>query len=546
VSGGLFNDSTTSSDEDEDMQAPIEIRSRQRKIGISPGRSSSSSSSASTRSQGMTYRPSFLHIPSHASKGKQRPQHVTIAPIAPTMLKTGMENALFVGFDNDDEDGFLDSSAFVSERDGLVSDTGDESVDLVYVPPAGSHYPTGPSLSRQQSSSSLMDLNNTNFDVNGGQQVYRHREAFGSVQKPSKPPTPYYEPVASPSYDDSAQAVDDSDDYFGSVDAGEEYTENSAARSGRTKKRGRRFSAGAGTALRPEVREDDSDGYGNTVIRSHPTSGARSKRARTPSPEDDATDHQPSSSSITRSVSSPVNIPRASSSSAISSAPSSSFLSPPEVSTRTRGRSATRGSVSDRERSSSRGTVGTGTSSPLGSISPEGSSTGIGYGHSHVSIYGVNGRRIVGPDGPASIMQAVIPSPVPEESEEEKARSRQPTPANSPVRPLPGSHMKARDEAPSQISYSTSSGSSASSSSSSSQTAVPTSSKSSGAMSKSRSAPISPPPKGRTSFSESRYNAVAKPTSPTSPTLPELNGSIAERTTDAVSSTRSFLNSMWH
>lgn len=409
--------SNSDSDDDEDDDEVLEIRTSSIRQRASLGRSSSSSSSSgSSRSpsaggakrynasapvssnHGFRYGPALLRTPSVEK------EHMTILPIAPTILKTkGVGN----GVEPDDDYEFP-----ISARDGGFYGAGtDVPVHLVYVPPLGSNY--------------CMDSS----DLQTGADVYRHREAYFSVgtgrgmntSAPSVAPKPstgqekefYQTPLATSTVGDGAEQ--DAYDYFEGPDLGMAFADR-RMHSQRTQ--------------RQEVRNDDvvkvggpsmvkfaeggaasvsarSSGTPQVVVKGvngalqedRERSRSRSRsRSRTPSPGEFST---PSNTSIPP-ASLAVAVPRVASSHSIDQLPtssnSSSLLSPPDVApsrgrsstpiseNQSRGRSATRNSsFSDRERSSSRGT-----SSPIGSISPEGSAVGIAIG----SAYGVyaNGR----------------------------------------------------------------------------------------------------------------------------------------------------------
>jgi len=412
------SNSDSDDDDDEDDDEVLEIRTTSIRQRASPGRSSSSSSSSgSSRSpsaggakrynasthtsttRGFRYGPALLRTPSVEK------EHVTILPIAPTILKTkGVGNG--EGADDDYE-------YPISARDGGFYGAGTNvPVHLVYVPPLGSNY--------------CMDSS----DLQTGADVYRHREAYFSVgtgrgmnaSAPSvgaKPSTGqekvfYHTPLAtSPTVGDGAE--EDAYDYFEGPDMGiafadrrthSQRTEGLELRNDDVAKVGGpnmvKFAEGGAASVSAR-----SSGTPQVVIkgvngalqegRERSRSRSRSK-SRTPSPGEFST---PSNATIPP-ASPAVAVPRVASSHLIDQLPtssnSSSLLSPPDVApsrgrsstplseNQPRGRSATRNSsFSDRERSSSRGT-----SSPIGSISPEGSAVGIAIG----SAYGVyaNGR----------------------------------------------------------------------------------------------------------------------------------------------------------
>lgn len=411
------SNSDSDDDDDEDDDEVLEIRTSSIRQRASPGRSSSSSSSSgSSRSpsaggakrynastpisstRGFRYGPALLRTPSVEK------EHMTILPIAPTILKTkGVGN----GVEADD-----DYEYPISARDGGFYGAGtDVPVHLVYVPPLGSNY--------------CMDSS----DLQTGADVYRHREAYFSVgtgrgmnaSVPSvgaKPTTGqekvfYQTPLATSTVRDGAE--EDAYDYFEGPDLGMAFadrrthlqrTERQEMRNDDVAKVGGpgmvKFAQGGAASV--SARSSGAPqvvvkGVNGVVQEGRERSRSRSRsRSRTPSPGEFST---PSNTTIPP-ASPAVAVPRVSSSHSIDQPPtssnSSSLLSPPDVApsrgrsstpvseNQSRGRSATRNSsFSDRERSSSRGT-----SSPIGSISPEGSAVGIAIG----SAYGVyaNGR----------------------------------------------------------------------------------------------------------------------------------------------------------
>ena len=419
----LDSNSLSDSDEEEDDEV-LEIRSTPTTFRPRPnsGRSeSSSSSSGSSRSRNS--------VPLTSSKRRHTSQHIrydssvirtpssekeliTIAPIAPTILKTkGVGNGS--GAEDDDYDYPLTKTNDAGKWYGTGADV---PVHLVYVPPIGGDY--------------RMD----GMNIDGSPDVYQHREAYFSVG--SDTPNGNHVPSAGPASpaDTRAQgkvflgvpaatslADDDDDayDYFSGPDLGDAFTEHKQH----------------SYANRREMRDDDSSPKEGAKVVEYAEGGAASvvggrssgkpqvvvdrakgaledgggrersrsrSRSRTPSPSELTT---PSNAPSIPPSSAAVAVPGVSSSHNPShqiSPPISSsnnpFLIPPDVHSsrgrsaapstenQHRGRSATRGSsFSDRERSSSRGT-----NSPIGSISPEGSAVGIAIG----SAYGVyaNGR----------------------------------------------------------------------------------------------------------------------------------------------------------
>lgn len=524
----LDSNSVSDSDEEEDDEV-LEIRTANTSFrprpnsGRSPSSSSSSGSSRSRNSAPLTasnrrnssqrirFNSSVIRTPSSEK------ELITIAPIAPTILKTkGVGNGS--GAEDDDYDYPLTKTNDAGKWYGTGADV---PVHLVYVPPIGGEYRVD------------------GLDIDGSKDVFQHREAYFSVgsDKPngSHVPSVGVTPaspaatgtqgkvflgvpvIASPADDDEEDAYD----YFGGPDLGEAFAEHKPH----------------SYANRREVRDDDSSPKEGAKLVKYAEGGAASvvggrssgnpqvvvagvkgaiedgrgrehsrsrSRSRTPSPSEISV---PSNAPSIPPPSAAVAVPGASSSHNSSHpisppTPSSSnaFLTPPDMPSsrgrsaapvtenQPRGRSATRGSsFSDRERSSSRGT-----NSPIGSISPEGSAVGIAIG----SAYGVyaNGRdrdagkrgndRVrdrlgkrqmsdsLSPDdgrtssvsvvdgqhvtssgsttsnssgsstvtptpttsGPLRIATDTRPPPIEEGQEEEQLRrSRQPTPASSPV-----------------------------------------------------------------------------------------------------------------
>ena len=417
-----FDTPSNSDSDDEDDDEVLEIRTSIRPRAGTARSSSSSSSSGSSRSPsaGTTKRynstpilssRSLRHGPALLRTPSSEKNHMTIAPIAPTILKTkGVGNGSAA---EDDEYEYPVSSIDSTKWYGAGTDV---PVHLVYVPPLGSNY--------------CMDSN----DVHVGEDVYHHREAYFSVGTGvgmedhvptvgATPSTPserskvfYQTPIVASEDGDGAE--EDAYDYFEGPDLGVTFT----AKRRHSQSTGREVRNGDAVAVKhPNMVTYDEGGAASVVVgrstgppqvivkgasgaadegNSSPRSISHSKsRSRTPSPADLA----PSNVSSMPPPSPAVAVPRVGSSHSIehvqnSSSYSSSLLSPPDTipsrgrsstpvcENQPRGRSATRNSsFSDRERSSSRGT-----SSPIGSISPEGSAVGIAIG----SAYGAyaNGR----------------------------------------------------------------------------------------------------------------------------------------------------------
>jgi hypothetical protein len=417
-----FNTPSNSDSDDEDDDEVLEIRTSIRPRAGTARSSSSSSSSGSSRSpsagttnrynskpisssRSLRYGPALLRTPSSEKN------HITIAPIAPTILKTkGVGNGSAA---DDDEYDYPVSSIDSAKSYGAGTDV---PVHLVYVPPLGSNY--------------CMDSN----DVHVGEDVYHHREAYFSVgtgagmedyvptvgttpSTPSEQAKVFYQtPIVASEDGDGTE--EDAYDYFEGPDLGVTFT---AKRRHSQSTRREVRDDDAITAEHPNMVTYEEGGAASVVVgrstgppqvivkgtsgatdesssRSRSTSRSRS-RSRTPSPADLAS----SNASSIPAPSPAVAVPRVGSSHSIeyvpnSSSYTSSLLSPPDTipsrgrsstpvsENQPRGRSATRNSsFSDRERSSSRGT-----SSPIGSISPEGSAVSIAIG----SAYGAyaNGR----------------------------------------------------------------------------------------------------------------------------------------------------------
>lgn len=424
--GGIDTDSEE--DEDEDDDEVLEIRSR-----------SSSSSGSRRPSMRTTSPPTAMSNlrPSLIRQSSVDREHVTIAPIAPTILKTtGVGNQ----FGSIGEDRSLSSQ---------------KEVDLVYAPPTHSIYshPGTPSVHHED----VYHHRESYFSVGTGPTTSHTRSADSSpvlgtftlppiVRDPARQVShgrdlrEYFAQQSiyeSPMHTDDVHE-EDAYDYFGGPDLGEDYHRPSILRNRRSI---------------PDVHDDDHGGgaivrYGHGGASSVPTGrhNASWSPAVSSSPqiivnevagameerEELSTGSSGSPSEVTRELpisrrapdtkseadiplavsfiqngpAVPVPVPRivTHSSSAPSSPPDSVFLSPTEaalptrgrspqcspVSTTTgsysmssdsrsesRGRSSTRNSsFSDRERSGSRSSRGT--SSPMGSISPTGSSIGIG------------------------------------------------------------------------------------------------------------------------------------------------------------------------
>lgn len=376
-----------------DDEAPLASRSRRRRSSKSapetPLHHRLSTSSQSSNATIMARRKSFS-FPSLGKKPRRRDalhEHVTIAPIAPTLLKvSGVGNA-WDGFGSGYgrhhrpahsgswTDGFGDEfsddgeafkwipGAHHRSRRGDSSDD-DRPVELVYVPEVG-RFPSSDSSEHHRLISS--------DELDGGEDaetVYQHEQAYFSLDhasqralsakvilksaKESSVPVVVRTPPVT-----TGDAEEDAYDYFAGPDLGEDFVERSY--------RGRRKSGARSDSSRSSAGNSQEELLADASLS---RSRSRSK-SRTPSPVEDAP---------------PVDPP-------LSPTSSSTLLSPP-LRNRTffnsqeqpvaRGRSSTRASsssLSDRDRSSQ--------SSPIGSLSPEGSAIGMANG-----VYGVyaNGR----------------------------------------------------------------------------------------------------------------------------------------------------------
>lgn len=424
----------TDSDSDEEV---IEIRTSSTPIHRSrpnAGRSSSSSSSSSSsrsRSSGTNPKRNYNNTPTTTRRSSyagfrsgpallrtpsSEKEHMTIAPIAPTILKSkGVGN----GPCSEDDDYDYPNG---EERKWYSTGT-DIPVHLVYVPPLGSNY----------------SMDTSAIDVSIGDDVYRHREAYFSVgtgegrngnangQIPSvgvprtsssEQASAYFAAPAISSPKHREDEDEDAYDYFGGPDLGDlgfsdrkrprreirtdDVMKEGQASAVRYAQVGASSVVGGRSTGPPEVVVSGTQDEGRSRSRSR----SRSK-SRTPSPaECTAVLGSPTIPPPTPSVA----VPRVGSShtgvSPSAQSHSSSLLSPqdatpsrgrsstPVLENQPRGRSSTRGSTSDRERSSSRGT-----SSPLGSISPEGSAVTIAIGAFGVSANGRDPRNFAAERG---------------------------------------------------------------------------------------------------------------------------------------------------
>ncbi|EPQ56281.1 hypothetical protein GLOTRDRAFT_120851 [Gloeophyllum trabeum ATCC 11539] len=373
-----FPHGRNSSESDEEDDEVLEMRS-------SRSRSSSSHSSRGGR-------PALIRMDSLDK------EHVTIAPIAPTILKTTGVNGS--EYDSDSRSG----------------DSSPRKVDLVYVPPIGSNYSNSLPGSRTVSRRSSVE------------DVYQHREAYLSVGTgsqssssvsspstsprnipsvgivPSAQPRSVYATHAVPVVESPRHEVDgaevDAYDYFEGASYGEEYASRrvrfprSSEDAGHTPGGVLRYAQGGASSVpigRSSERDEDVVMEERTELVSEPMVGVDQSGEG----DESASPVQP------KSVSTPVPVPRVSS--AHVQPPSPNLLSPPEIPPsrgrspqvvsggELRGRSVTRSSsYSDRGRSGSRGSRST--DSPMGSISPCGSSAAIGAGHYGRDSRGREGR----------------------------------------------------------------------------------------------------------------------------------------------------------
>ena len=391
--GELFSEVHNGSDsDDEDV---LEIR-----LGRSRSSSSSRSPGASDYSR-HTHSPfPYPHLrPPLIRTTSFDKEHVTIAPIAPTLLKTTGVGNHFV----------------VTDLGGRECTPPTPPVDLVYVPSFGGGY----GLPRK----------NSDGIYGGGSSsddVYRHKggrfssspgsstSTSASNSRSPPPAIPAAEalpipPVLSPPAMESPMgAHDESYDYFGSAAAAQVLSADLPVNI-RQADLGADFGPATGAlgvrlgqpADMPEVVVNDETGAIEERCESHPRSRSHSRslsrsHSRTPSPaeanaESDAT-RMRSTSPI---YSSPAPLPLPQDATHLS--PTDSYPSrgrtPPGMPPRSwsfsndghssaepcRGRSGTRNSsFSDRERSSSRTSLVGGTGSPLGSVSPTGPRAGSG------------------------------------------------------------------------------------------------------------------------------------------------------------------------
>ncbi|EIN03870.1 hypothetical protein PUNSTDRAFT_123132 [Punctularia strigosozonata HHB-11173 SS5] len=392
-----------------------------------------------TRSRTTSLTNPTAHFGPHGFLSRARPplmrtsssdkSHVTIAPIAPTMLKT-------YGVASGDVEPTAEYPYFRA--------AGDAPGELVYVPPVGSNYELLPG-SRTGSSEDVWTHREAHLIVGAGSRSSSSNSSTSSgsgassvagsstastpySRTVSMPPTPHpkvWEGVPPPPSDDDVNGTElDAYDYFSGPDLGEDFPERSgggeresyADRRTKEEEKGEkegkeeqgpvRYAEG-GAASVTNGRSSGPEGGGGSrsvpvVINTagaveereehSPTVSKDETKPRSPSPERQQDPSVPHSA--------PVPVPRVGSAHSQVVPPASSvapdFLSPREASSgslrgrsarsdrtaaspggsrsESRGRSVTRSSsFSDRERSSSRGA-----NSPLGSISPTGSFVGAG------------------------------------------------------------------------------------------------------------------------------------------------------------------------
>jgi len=395
--GGLFSEVQNGSDSDEEGEI-LEMRA-----SVCRSRSSSSSRSPGASDYSRRAQPPFSYSrsPPLARTGSSDKEHVTIAPIAPTLLKTTGVGNHFV----------------VTDLGGRERASFTTPVNLVYVPSFGNGYSIP-----GKNSGGVSGEGSSNDDV------YRHKggrfssspgtSSSTSASSSSRSPPPKIPAaetlliprVLSPPILEGCH--DDSYDYFASPAVAQVFSADLPI-SMRQADLGADFGAETGAlGVRlgravdmPEVVVNDEtgaieercEGRHRSRSRSHTRSRSRS-HSRTPSPAEPLSAPPESDTTRIRSTASPP-------SEATHLSPPDSYPSrgrtPPGMPSRSRtfsndgyssvepsrGRSGTRNSsFSDRERSSSRTSIVCGTSSPLGSVSPTGPRTGP-VGSSIYSVY---------------------------------------------------------------------------------------------------------------------------------------------------------------
>jgi hypothetical protein len=382
-------------------------------------RSSSSSRSPGATEYALAHPPfPYPHArPPLVRKASSDKEHVTIAPIAPTLLKTtGVGNHYIV-----------------TDLSGRERTT--PPVDLVYVPSFGGGY--------------ALPRKNSGGEGSSSDDVYRHKgsrfssspgtstSTSASSNSRSPPPTiPAAEALpipgvsSPPTIESPTGTHDEPYDYFGSAATAQVLIEDFFANM-RQSDSGADFGPETGAlGVRlgravdmPEVVVNDETGAIEERCESRPRSRSRSRsrsysrsHSRTPSPaetkmsgESDTTRMR--STSPTYSSPPRLSLPQ----NATHLSPTDSYPSrgrtPPGMPPRSwsfsndghtpgescRGRSVTRNSsFSDRERSSSRASSVGGTGSPLGSVSPAGTRAGpVSNGIYSMYAQGLNGVRLV-------------------------------------------------------------------------------------------------------------------------------------------------------
>ncbi|KAJ7576967.1 hypothetical protein C8J56DRAFT_1171240 [Mycena floridula] len=335
--------------------------------------------------------------------------HVTIAPIAPTMLKTtGVGNAWdsfgVAGYqhhagsgawvDGFGDEGYSDDGGAAkwfygkgkTTQRSESSDAG-TPVELVYLPPIGRY---GGTVNRKHSGKRRSRRQTEELEADEvmlhepSEQVYHHQEAYFTMDPDQShipiakaypvPIVVHTPPVIDRESSAGDEAEEDAYDYFAGPDLGEDFIRRPSY-SGRKKLTGKMPDSAIAERLGQSSIDDERP--------------SRS-RSRTPSP---ALIAASSSSSSSIPVARPASLQTSSSFEQISS---SALLSPPlrgrslvlPQEPVARGRSSTRtsSSLSDRE--------GSTRSSPIGSLSPEGTSLSIASG-----AYGIYANGRAGKEG---------------------------------------------------------------------------------------------------------------------------------------------------
>ena len=401
--GGLFSEGQNGSDSDEEGEI-LEMRT-------SMVRSRSSSSSRSPGAPEYSRRVhspfSYSHSPPLVRTGSSDKEHVTIAPIAPTLLKTTGVGNHFVVTDI----GGRERTSFIPP------------VNLVYVPSFGNGYALPRKNSGGVSNDDVYRHKGSRFSSSPGTST---STSASSNSRSPPPPIPAAEAypiprVSSPPGMESPMGChDDSYDYFGSAAAAQVLSADLPINLrqadlgvdfGQTGALG--VHLGRAVDMPDVVVNDETgaieercEGRQRSRSRSYSRSHSRS-HSRTPSPaEPMSTATEADATRIRSTTSSPP-------SDLTHLSPPDSYPSrgrtPPGVPSRSRafsndghssvepcrGRSVTRNSsFSDLDRSSSRTSLVAGTGSPLGSASPTGPRAGP-ISNSIYSVYsqGLNGAR---------------------------------------------------------------------------------------------------------------------------------------------------------